>query len=56
MSDAQVEVSLVDDDPAVLKAVSRLLRSAGLNVATFQTPDAFLKAYNPSRLGCLILD
>jgi len=51
-----VTVSVVDDDPSVLKAVSRLLRSAGMKVATFETPGAFLEAYQPEQTGCLVLD
>ena len=56
MSDVELTVTVVDDDASVLKAVSRLLRSAGLNVATYDTPDRFLKAYNPGQAGCLVLD
>jgi FixJ family two-component response regulator len=32
------------------------LRSAGFKVVTFETPAAFLAAYNPIRVGCLVLD
>ena len=56
MSDGEFAVTVVDDDPSVLKAVSRLLRSAGLKVTTFETPAAFLKAYNPAIEACLVLD
>jgi len=56
MSTEEMTVTVVDDDAAVLKGVSRLLKSAGLKVATFETPDAFLEAYNPSQAGCLVLD
>ena len=35
-------VWLLDDDPAVLKATSRLLDSAGLKVESFTDPVAFL--------------
>jgi FixJ family two-component response regulator len=36
-------VWLLDDDPSVLKATSRLLASAGWEVERFTDPDAFLR-------------
>jgi len=49
-------VYAVDDDPAVLKSLSRLLRSAGLATATFSSPREFLERYDPNLPGCLLLD
>ena len=49
-------VFLVDDDPSVLRAVGRLVRSAGMNVATFHSPEEFLDQQNPDAPGCLVLD
>src|SRR5204862_3539516 len=49
-------VFLVDGDAAVRKAVSRLVRSAGVAVAVFASPREFLAQYNPERPGCLLLD
>ncbi len=49
-------VFLVDDDPSVLCAIGRLLRSAGLNVSAFQSPREFLDQQNPDTPGCLVLD
>jgi RNA polymerase sigma factor (sigma-70 family) len=49
-------VFVVDDDAAVRKAVSRLLRSAGIAVAAFASPGEFLAQYNPATPGCLVLD
>jgi len=49
-------VFVVDDDPAVLKSLSRLLRSAGLAVTTFSSPREFLERYDPESPGCLVLD
>jgi FixJ family two-component response regulator len=49
-------VFVVDDDTAVLKSLSRLLRSAGLAVATFSSPREFLDRHDPSTPGCLVLD
>jgi len=49
-------VYIVDDDPAVLKSLARLLRSAGLAAATFSSPREFLAQYDPGLPGCLLLD
>ena len=49
-------VFVVDDDAAVRKAVSRLLRSAGIAVADFVSPREFLAQYDPATPGCLVLD
>jgi len=49
-------VFVVDDDEAVRKAVSRLLRSAGIAAAVFASPMEFLAQYNPATPGCLVLD
>ena len=49
-------VFVVDDDAAVRKAVSRLLRSAGIAVAAFASPMEFLAQYDPGMPGCLLLD
>ena len=49
-------VFMVDDDEAVRKAVSRLLRSAGIAAAVFASPREFLAQYNPDMPGCLVLD
>jgi len=49
-------VFIVDDDPAVLKSLARLLRAARLTAATFASPQDFLARHDPSRPGCLVLD
>jgi FixJ family two-component response regulator len=49
-------VFVVDDDAAVLKSLSRLLRAAGLAVATFSSPRDFLDGHDPQAPGCLVLD
>lgn len=49
-------VFVVDDDPAVLKGLSRLLRSAGLPVTTFSSPPQFLVEHDANAPGCLVLD
>jgi len=49
-------VFVVDDDPGVRKALTRLLRSAGYDVAAYPSPSSFLEAHDPAMPGCLVLD
>lgn len=49
-------VYLVDDDPAILRALSRVLKEEGLCVETFASAEAFLSLRDPSSHGCLVLD
>jgi FixJ family two-component response regulator len=56
MNHAGPTVFVVDDDPAVLKSLSRLLRSARLDVTTFSSPREFLERHDPRAPGCLVLD
>lgn len=52
----QPTVFIVDDDPAVRDSLRWLLESMRLNVATFESAEAFLKFYTMHMVGCLILD
>jgi FixJ family two-component response regulator len=56
MSRTRQTVFLVDDDASVRKALCRLIRSTGLDVATFATAEEFLQAAPPPAPDCLILD
>lgn len=56
MSPDEQTVFAVDDDPAVLKALTRLLNAEGLRVMAFESPDAFLAACGPQSRGCVVLD
>ena len=56
MNDLAPTVFIVDDDPSVLKALGRLMRSAGLNATTFASPQEFLDNHDQNALGCLVLD
>lgn len=47
---------MVDDDPSVLRALTRLLAAAGLDARGFPSPAAFLAAHDPETPGCLVLD
>lgn len=49
-------VYLVDDDSAVRDALSLLLRTVGIDVRGFASPEAFLSALETLTPGCLILD
>ena len=56
MNDQAPTVFIVDDDPSVLKALMRLMSFAGLNAATFASPQAFLDHHDQNSPGCLVLD
>ena len=56
MSDSSPTVLLVDDDPAVRKALSRVLREEGWNVEVFESAEAFLVRADHVADGCLVLD
>jgi FixJ family two-component response regulator len=58
MSDIQATetVYLVDDDVAMLKALSRLLRTHGWHVLTFGSAEAFLESRDGRAPACLVLD
>ncbi|MFO0826692.1 MAG: response regulator [Phycisphaerales bacterium] len=49
-------IAIVDDEEAVRRALARLLRSAGLDVATFATGAEFLISLGTTRPDCLVLD
>ena len=55
-SAATQTVFLVDDDPGVLKALSRVLREEGWSVETFESAEAFLARSDQTAYGCLVLD
>jgi FixJ family two-component response regulator len=55
MSSAVI-VFVVDDDIAVLKALTRLLNAEGFGVRAFASPQAFLEQHDPAVPGCLVLD
>jgi FixJ family two-component response regulator len=49
-------VFVVDDDPAVLRSLDRVLRSMGFAVETFDSPRLFLDRCDLGRPGCVLLD
>ena len=56
MSEREPTVYAVDDEPATLKAIARLLRAAGWSVAPFASPRDFLEKLDSAAPGCLVLD
>jgi FixJ family two-component response regulator len=49
-------VYIVDDEPAVLMALSRQLRTNGWRVEGFESAEAFLEHRDPQAMACLVLD
>jgi FixJ family two-component response regulator len=49
-------IYIVDDDNAVRVALGSLMRSVGLRVEVFESPDEFLRFPHPAGPSCLILD
>lgn len=56
MSDPPPVIFVVDDDPSVLVAVRRLLRSLRHPVELFGSAEEFLARTDPAARGCVILD
>jgi FixJ family two-component response regulator len=56
MADAEPTVFVIDDDPAVLASVGRLLRSLNLDAQLFASIAHFLKSEPPNGPSCLVLD
>ena len=57
MADASSWIAIVDDDPAVLKALSRLLRSRAFHVHTYGSGHEFLASLPNNGLpACMIVD
>lgn len=56
MGEAGFTTYLVDDDPAVLRSITRLLQAAGYRTKSFSSPQKFLSAHDPAIPGCAIID
>ena len=55
-ADTDFTVFVVDDDPAVLRALARLLAAAGYRTRTFASPEEFLARHDPAEPGCAVFD
>jgi FixJ family two-component response regulator len=49
-------VAIVDDEESVLRALRRLMRSAGITVEVFGSGIEFLKSLDGNRPDCVVLD
>jgi FixJ family two-component response regulator len=52
----QLRVFVIDDDPLVLRAIERVLRSNGFPVEVFESPTTFLERPPYDGVACLLLD
>ncbi len=52
----EATVFVVDDDPAVIRALAKLVELIGLRVESYLSADEFLEAYYQAGPGCLVLD
>jgi FixJ family two-component response regulator len=49
-------VYLLDDEPEMVKAIGRLLRSKRFEIQGFTSVNKFLEAFDPQALACVVLD
>ena len=56
MPDRSETVCVVDDDTSVLKAMGRLLSSAGLRVMSFNHPQLFLEHAKDHKVALVVID
>lgn len=52
----QFTIHVVDDDASVRSALSRLFRSVGRAVKTYDSAEAYLSEASPDNSGCVVLD
>ncbi len=55
MSEKRV-IHIVDDEEAIRRSASFMLRTSGFKVETYESGDAFLKAVKDAEPGCILLD
>ncbi len=51
-----VQISIVDDDASIRRALGRLFKSAGYFVEAFESAETFLNSPNAHKTSCLVLD
>jgi FixJ family two-component response regulator len=56
LNPSEATVVVIDDDPEVRAALTRLLRSVGWNVAAYGGAREYLAAAPDTRAGCILLD
>ncbi len=50
------KIAIVDDDPSVCRALTRLIRAAGMEAHGFTSAQAFQEAFRSALPDCLVLD
>lgn len=53
---SQGVVHIVDDDPAIRKALTASLEARDLKVESYESAEEFLNTYQDNQIGCLVLD
>lgn len=56
MAEQTATIFIVDDDEGVRESLGFLMKSVGLNFATFSSAQEFLNGYDKDPPGCLVLD
>ena len=56
VNEKPIIIIVIDDDPSILRALSRLVSGAGYEVWAFDRPSALLKSDLPKTGACLIVD
>jgi two-component system, LuxR family, response regulator FixJ len=56
MGGAEATVFVVDDDPALLRLIRKLVETSGRTVETYASAQEFLETSKSARPGCLVLD
>jgi FixJ family two-component response regulator len=56
MTELKPRVFVIDDDASILKSLSRLLSSSGLEAEIFESAEQFLERKRYEGVGCIVLD
>ena len=56
MTQTRMKIAIVDDDDSVRKALSRLLRSVGMDPEGFESGEGFLESLRSRQPDCVLLD
>lgn len=56
MAESAQLIAVVDDDPAVLRALKRLLKAWSYRAETYESAHEFLRSLQDGRPDCLIVD
>ena len=56
MTNENVTIHIIDDDPSMLKYLSELVHTINYKSKTYSSANDFLDLYNNDGLGCLVLD